>query len=65
VIGIIELPSTAGVVGLCFLPNAPAAADSEGATSPPLKDPSAARKERRLQGKFSFMGGFLSTLLRT
>src|SRR5580704_7671882 len=66
VIGRIGLPSTDGMVALCFLPKTPAAFNSGGANSPPLMLPSAAKNDRRLQPNFkvipiSFQNVFCET----
>src|SRR5262245_16860293 len=56
VIGKMGLPSRDLAEGLRFLPNKPAASSSRGATRPPVMAPRAARKDRRFQENFRFMG---------
>jgi hypothetical protein len=60
--GTMGLPSREGEEGLCFFPKPLAAFNSEGANKLPLVNPSAARKERRLQASLKFISSFLSML---
>src|SRR5579872_4820058 len=60
VIGTRGLPSSDAVEDLRFLPNAPAAFTSAGATRLPQAAPTAARNDRRLQPSFRFMRSTLS-----
>src|SRR6516164_1328919 len=59
VIGTMGLPSTEGATGLCFLPKMAAALLSCEAKSPPVREASRARNERRVQSNLGFISDVL------